>query len=110
MYCPLCESEYKPGIRICGDCNVTLVEALPVEKPLKEIKWVPTGILPGKIYAEMIGEILDEQNIAHFIKSDILTTTFNITGLGSTGGRVTLFVPEENLETARNIIADIIDR
>lgn len=109
MYCPLCQAEYKPEIKHCADCNVTLVETLPPELPLEEIKWVPVGTLQGKTYAEMIGEILDKEQIAHFIKSDVLTATFNISGLGSTGGRVKLFVPENKLAAAREILTGLID-
>lgn len=109
MYCPLCQAEYRPEIKHCADCNVTLVETLPPELPLEEIKWVPVGTLQGKTYAEMIGEILDKEQIAHFIKSDVLTATFNISGLGSTGGRVKLFVPENKLDAAREILTGLID-
>lgn len=109
MYCPLCHSEYQPEIKVCADCNVTLVEALPVDQPLEEIDWVEAGILPGKTYAEMVAEILDQEGIAHFIKSDALTSTFNISGLGSTGGEVILYVPENKLDAARQIIDDLID-
>ncbi len=109
MYCPLCKTEYNPEIKICADCNVTLVKALPEEITLEEIKWSLAGILPGKIYAEMTAEILDQEGIAHFIKADVLTATFNISGLGSTGGRVKLFVPEADLETAKSLISDLMD-
>ncbi|NQT96583.1 MAG: DUF2007 domain-containing protein [Candidatus Marinimicrobia bacterium] len=109
MYCPLCQAEYKPEIKHCADCNVTLVETLPPELPLEEIKWVLVGTLQGKTYAEMITEILDQEHIAHFIKSDVLTATFNISGLGSTGGRVKLYVPENKLAIAREILTGLID-
>ena len=109
MYCPLCHAEYKPEIKHCADCNVTLVEALPEETKMEEVKWVLAGTFPGKTYAEMIGEILDKEQIAHYIKSDVLTATFNISGLGSTGGRVKLYVPEQDLTSAQDILAGLID-
>jgi len=109
MYCPLCQAEYKPEIKHCADCNVTLVETLPLELPLEEIKWISVGTLQGKIYADMIAEILNKEGIAHYIKSDVLTATFNISGLGSTGGRVKLFVPENKLALARDILAGLIN-
>jgi len=109
MYCPLCQAEYKPEIKHCADCNVTLVETLPLELPLEEINWLSVGTLQGKTYAEMIAEILNKEGIAHYIKSDVLTATFNISGLGSTGGRVKLFVPENKLAQAKDILAGLID-
>ncbi len=109
MYCPLCKTEYNPDVRICADCNVTLVKSLPEEPELDEINWVAVEAFPGKIYAEMLAEILDNADIAHFIKSDVLTSTFNISGLGSTGGRVKLYVPEPDLEQARELIDEYMD-
>jgi hypothetical protein len=31
MFCPECRAEYRPGFTHCGDCNVDLVQELPVE-------------------------------------------------------------------------------
>ncbi len=109
MYCPLCQAEYKPDIKHCADCHVTLVETLPEEPQLEEINWALAGTLAGKTYAEMIGEILDQEQIAHYIKSDVLTATFNISGLGSSGGQVKLFVPENKLVIAKEILTGLID-
>jgi hypothetical protein len=33
MFCPLCKSEYRPGIGKCADCEVDLVSNLPTEEP-----------------------------------------------------------------------------
>src|SRR5215467_4350866 len=33
MFCPQCKAEYRVGFTRCSDCNVELVEHLPVEKP-----------------------------------------------------------------------------
>jgi hypothetical protein len=30
MFCPLCRTEYRPGFTRCADCDVDLIEALPV--------------------------------------------------------------------------------
>ena len=39
-FCPKCECEYQPGVKICPDCNCELVESLTVkaEKPLLKLK------------------------------------------------------------------------
>jgi Putative prokaryotic signal transducing protein len=33
MFCPQCKAEYRVGFIRCSDCDVELVEHLPVEKP-----------------------------------------------------------------------------
>jgi hypothetical protein len=33
MFCPQCKAEYRAGFIKCSDCDVALVEHLPVEKP-----------------------------------------------------------------------------
>src|SRR5690242_11312210 len=30
MFCPVCKTEYREGFNICSDCNVELVDALPM--------------------------------------------------------------------------------
>ncbi len=39
-FCPKCECEYQPGVKICPDCNCELVESLTVksEEPLLKLK------------------------------------------------------------------------
>ncbi len=34
-FCPNCKAEYLPGVAQCSDCNLTLVERLPDEHPIK---------------------------------------------------------------------------
>ncbi len=109
MYCPLCKAEYKPEIKVCADCKVTLIDSLPEIPELEEINWVELGKFDGKVHAEMVEEILDNNNIAHFFKADFLTTTFGITGVGAIGGTARLYVPEDDYETARQLMGDIIE-
>jgi hypothetical protein len=35
MFCPQCKAEYRPGFTRCSDCDVDLVERLPLEAPMK---------------------------------------------------------------------------
>ncbi|MBC8400119.1 MAG: DUF2007 domain-containing protein [Candidatus Marinimicrobia bacterium] len=109
MYCPLCQAEYKPEIKHCADCNVTLVEALPEETKLEEVNWVEVGDLTGRVYAEMVMEILNKNDIPNYVKSDWLTAIRGISGTGSTTSVITLYVPEDNLEAAKAIVSDLID-
>lgn len=33
MFCPQCKAEYRPGFKHCVDCDVDLVDALPIASP-----------------------------------------------------------------------------
>ena len=47
-YCPQCKTEYEHKIKICADCNVTLVDEKSQDMPLEKIEWVEVGQFPGK--------------------------------------------------------------
>jgi hypothetical protein len=34
MFCPKCGDEYQPGFKVCAECHVSLVDALPVKSSL----------------------------------------------------------------------------
>ena len=108
-YCPQCEAEYKTQIEFCSDCNVTLVDDQPLDIPLAQIEWVEAGQFSGKIYGEMAGEILANNNIPYFLKSDFFTTAFNISPVNVPGAVVKLFVPENDKEQAEQLIMDVAD-
>lgn len=43
-WCPKCKYEYREGITKCADCDVELVDELPIEEP-EEMKEVPNELL-----------------------------------------------------------------
>ena len=69
MKCPKCKSEYQNGIEICVDCGVSLVFNLPIDKPLKEISWIKLGPVSGKIFADMIADVLSPKKNPPLFKS-----------------------------------------
>jgi hypothetical protein len=107
MICPECHTEYIEGIHICADCKVSLVDETPLEEPLKRIKWIALKTVDGKIYAEMVAEILEQKNIPNYIKSDWISSAFNISGANLVGSKVTIYVPEPNYDAAEKLLKEI---
>ncbi|GIS73661.1 MAG: hypothetical protein CM1200mP10_32380 [Candidatus Neomarinimicrobiota bacterium] len=81
MYCPSCKSEFIDSITICSDCNITLVENIAFNEPLENINWVKVKEVPGKVFGEMMGEVLDSEGIPYFLKSDWSASAYNIAQL-----------------------------
>ncbi len=107
MICPECHTEYIEGTEVCSDCNVSLVDAEPINLPLQEVKWVALDPLDGKVYADMVSEALGNANIPNYIKSDWAESAFNIEAVRMAGMTVKLFVPEEYKDKAEQILHDI---
>ena len=110
MYCPKCRTEYLEKINECVECMVALVDELPEETPLEKIKWVALPVLSGEIYADMVEEVLSNLNIPHFTKSDWATSAFNISSSNLVGAKITIFVPEDNLEEATKVLEEILGK
>ena len=68
MICPECHADYLNHIKKCGDCNVSLVDACVLDLPIPEMTWSALPPFSGKIYADMAGEILDNNDIAYYLK------------------------------------------
>jgi len=110
MYCPKCRTQYVEKVAECFDCKVPLVEELPEETPLEKIKWVALTPLAGEIYSEMVEEVLQNEGIPHFTKSDWATSAFNISSANLVGAKVTIFVPEENHTEATKILEELLGK
>ena len=66
--------------------------------------WVEAGELSGKVYADMVSEMLDQNDIPHYMKADFMTTAFSISSTGMPGEKVKLFVPESFKEKAELLL------
>ena len=104
-YCPECKSEYVDEVAECPDCEVELVDALPEEEDSIELNWVPLRSVPGKPYAEMVTEIFDKEEIPNFVKSDAISTAYLTSGTGI----AVIYVPEEHLNRAEEILNQMLD-
>ncbi|HWR82748.1 MAG TPA: hypothetical protein VN285_05560 [Candidatus Deferrimicrobium sp.] len=77
MLCPNCHYEYIGGILACPDCNVALVEQLPVRQggaAVPDDSWIAVGRVAGTAGAELARGALDSNNIP----SVVLSATFGL--------------------------------
>ena len=109
MYCPSCKSEFIDSITKSSDCNITLVENIAFNEPLENINWVKVKEVPGKVFGEMMGEVLDSEGIPYFLKSDWSASAYNIASAGLSGSYVQLYVPENFCDKANNLLTELMD-
>ncbi len=71
MFCPICESEYEPGITQCPDDNSPLVDKLTAENSTdhSEARFMPLHKLGSPAEAEMVNDIFVQNGIRSVIKS-----------------------------------------
>jgi len=109
MYCPSCHDEFIDSITICSDCNITLVENIGLNEPLENINWVKVKELPGKVFGEMMGEVLNSAEIPYFLKSDWSASAYNVAPTGLVGSYVQVYVPENFHDKANKLLTDLMD-
>jgi len=109
MYCPSCHDEFIDSITICSDCNITLVENIALNEPLENINWVKVKELPGKVFGEMMGEVLNSAEIPYFLKSDWSASAYNVAPTGLVGSYVQIYVPENFHDKANKLLTDLMD-
>ncbi len=110
MICPKCYAEYLDQIKECGDCLVPLVMACNLDLPIPEINWCSLPPFQGKVYADMVAEILDQNSIPYYLKMDWSSSAYSIQSTHSTGQVVRIFLPEEHLKTASELTSSIIGK
>ena len=104
MFCPVCESEYQPGIIHCPDDDVALVEHLTPENTVhdnSEARFIPLHKLGSPAEAEMVNDILTQNGIRSVLKSggsDALSPLLSATSEGAI-----IFVDERDADRAREI-------
>ena len=74
MFCPKCKAEYRPGITVCADCDVPLVERLPPERKKRELPPKPPykqfEALFNTAEIAIVKSILDEAKIDYYFKGE----------------------------------------
>jgi len=107
-FCPNCQYEYNPDVKICPDCGAELVEQLSEEVP-GEIDWVKLHPLPGTIYADMVKEVLDQQGIPNIIRKTFMASAIGASGSEMGGLESIILVPRERKEEAESILHQMMD-
>jgi hypothetical protein len=72
MFCPVCESEYEPGITKCPDDDAELVERLNTEDGAQdnsEARFVALHNVGSPAEAEMVNDILAQNGIRSAVQS-----------------------------------------
>ena len=74
MFCPICKSEYQPGITRCPEDEADLVAQLIPEPPPEpgddsKARFVPLHNLGSPVEAEMVNDIFQQNNIRSVIQA-----------------------------------------
>ena len=103
MFCPVCESEYEPGVTRCAEHDVELVESLSPETAhdLSEARFVPLHNVGSPAEAEMIHDLLQQNGIRSAVQSggsDAFSPLLSTTSPGAL-----VLVDERDLDRASEI-------
>jgi len=105
MYCPVCESEYNPGVTRCPDDDAELVERLAPETSSddSEARFVTLHTLSSPPEGEMVADLLRQNNIRAVVQSgadDAFSPMF-----AAVSPCVAVLVDERDLDRARELYA-----
>ena len=70
MYCPECKSEFIDGIKICPDCDVSLIEELPPEPEPEFVDFEEVLATYNPADIALLKSILDSEDITYFFKGE----------------------------------------
>ena len=107
MLCTECHSEYLDHIKVCGDCNIDLVSAYPIDLRIPEMTWSPLTPFDKKIYADMAAELLDKNSIPYYFKMDWASSAFSIEAANIISQAIGIFVQKEHLDKANRLATSI---
>lgn len=106
MFCPVCESEYKPGVKRCPDDGAELVEQLTPETTLHDhsaARFVTLHTLSSPAEAEMVSDILTQNGVRAVVQAganDAFSPVFSAVSPGAA-----VLVDERDLDRAKELYA-----
>lgn len=103
MFCPVCESEYNPGVTRCPDDNAELVDRLTPEiaSDDSEARFVTLHTLSSPAEGEMVVDLLRQNGIRAAVQSganDAFSPVFSATSPG-----VAVLVDERDFDRSREL-------
>jgi hypothetical protein len=99
MFCPNCKAEYLPGVTVCADCGIPLVESLPeedVEHRRKEPNFVEAFSTINQGDIALIKSILDDAEVEYLVEGESIGLPVELKVL----------VPDSKLEAAKEMLKD----
>jgi tetratricopeptide (TPR) repeat protein len=114
MICPECGLEYRDGFYECSDCNVKLVDELPIqlEEEVRFVDFVTVLETSDATLISIARSLLESSGIKFFPKDDKLQDFFALgrvgTGFNPLIGPMFLKVERECLNEAKELLAEII--
>ena len=106
MFCPICESEYNPGITRCPDDGAEFVDQLTSESAVHDssaARFVVLHTLSSPAEAEMVNDILRQNDVRAVVQAganDAFSPVFSAVSPG-----VAVLVDERDLDRARELYA-----
>ena len=94
MICPKCHAEYFEDNEKCGDCNLELIDACSIDIPIPDMQWIALKPINGITTADMITEILNNEEILYYAKSDWASSALNTSGNSLIDNIVRIFIPK----------------
>ena len=110
MICTKCYAEYLDHIKECGDCKIPVVDAYIIDLPIPEMTWSSLPPFNGKIYANMVTELLDQNSIPYYLKMDWISSAFNVEATSFSGQTIRIFVPEKYINKASKLTSTILGK
>jgi len=105
MFCPVCESEYNPGVTRCPDDDAELVERLAPETASDNsaARFVTLHTLSSPAEGEMVADLLRQNGVRAAVQSganDAFSPVFSAVSPG-----VAVLVDERDLDRGRELYA-----
>jgi hypothetical protein len=104
VICPNCRSEYVEGITHCAECDLDLVESLPVEEPepFEPAEWVEIYRAAGRINAALIKSLLESSGIPAVLGANALPSVYGFT-VGP-ASEILIYVRKQNVAEAKGLV------